>query len=148
MINYAKVLDYLDAIGNATGGAIDSPGCPHLRWWKDGTGANLSYAQFTSGTVNGITPAVPIIDPTAGTDKSNSVFFKILLGPATFGAASWVQMPKGGPFITDSANDSGTGTDVAPGSAVFTLPSDGSNVTGKQIQDDLRTWLQAGAPER
>lgn len=147
MINYARVLDYLDAIGNATGGAIDGPNCPHLRWWKDGTGANLGYAQFKSGTISGITPAVPIIDPTPGTDKSNSVFFKLLLGPATFGTASWVQMPKGGPYITDSANDSGTGTDTSPGSAVFTLPSDNSNVTGKQIQDDLRAWLQAGAPE-
>jgi hypothetical protein len=145
MITYLRVLAYLDAIADAAGPLIDSS--PHGRWWKDTTGANLTYAQFMSGTISGsgIASPVPIIDPTTGADKSDSFFFRILLKKDSYKGTPYNQMPHNAQLITDSANDSGTGSDTTAGSAVFNL-ADGTPITGKQIEDDLREWLKAGAP--
>jgi hypothetical protein len=147
MIRYSDALAYLDAIADATGGAIDAS--PHGRWWKDASGANLSYDHFKTGTITsaGIVPPVPILDQSPSTDKSNSFFYKILLGPGSSGGTRYKQMPDGGPLITDTAANTGTGngTDTTPGSVVFTL-GDGTLVTGKKIGDDLLEWLKAGAP--
>jgi hypothetical protein len=160
MIAYKDVLIYLDAIADATGGNID--GSPHGRWWKKpatdahgnpipGQLVNLTYDEFKKGSVTGggIAPPVPIVDPGTGTDKSQSSFYQILLGKYSFGGKTYRKMPDGGPFITDSAADSGTGdgTTTTPGSIVYTLSDGITTFTGKKIQDDLLEWLKAGAPE-
>lgn len=130
MIKYQDILNYLEAIAAASG---EVPSSPHGFWWKpDGTDF-LTYSQFKTGTVPGVgPPPVPIMNTAT---PEQSPFYEILLGPITVGGAAYLQMPDGGPYITDGG---GTGT--------FTLP-DGSTLTGKQIQDNIKSWLDNGFPE-
>jgi len=126
-IHYADITNYLDAIANNANGDVGS--APHQYWWHVNADINqppLPYDDFVSGEVFGI--GVPIID------KSNplsSVFYVLLTTPA--GAEGYPQMPKGGPFITDS------GFSVQ-------LP-DGTTVTGSEIQANMAEWLGSGYPE-
>ena len=156
MTTYNDVLNYLDLITDSVGDNVDAS--PHGRWWKKpaqdahgnpipGQVVPLSLAEFKAGTVTGtgITPPVPIIDP--GADKTQSSFYQILLGKLTVGTKIYPQMPFRGPYITDSAFDSGTGaaTDTTPGSIVYTLSNGVTTITGKEINDAIKQWLAAGA---
>jgi hypothetical protein len=121
-IGFHRVKAYLDAVAAANG---TLPGSPHGDFW------NVPYAQFIAGNVPGVdckgSPVVIIRKDNPG----QSPFFLILTTPA--GWCGMPQMPEGGPFISD---------DQQP----FTL-ADGTSVSGKQIRDDLATWLANGFPQ-
>lgn len=122
-ITFADIRAYLDAIADK---ALNDVGnSPHLRFW------NVPYNDFINGSVphtkcNGA--PIPIIDHA---DPKNSAFYLILIDPN--GWCNKREMPGGGPFITD------------PGYQV-TLAS-GKVVTGGEIQDDIKFWLENGFPE-
>ena len=127
-MTFARVKMYLDAIADNPADSGDINASPHGRFW------NVPYAQFISSTVPGGSRVhcnnnpIPIIDQA---NPSQTPFFLILTDPAGFCGIS--QMPAGGPFITDAGYQ-------------VTL-SDGTNVTGAQIQTDLLDWLSNGFPE-
>jgi hypothetical protein len=95
----------------------DIDSSPHGAFWQ------TDYKSFIGGTAAGVS----IIDTA---NPVNSAFYVIL----TKGFAGNDQMPAGpgGPYITD------------PG---YTVTIDGATVTGQQISDNLKTWLQNGYPE-
>jgi hypothetical protein len=120
-INFAKVQEYLDKIGQQANNNPANSG--HGVFWS------VKYAAFITGVVPGkhcMAHNVPIIDPVK---SINSAFYQILKGPW----CSMPQMPKGGPFATDAGY-------------TITL-NDGSVVTGDQLLKDIEEWLAAGAPE-
>jgi hypothetical protein len=137
-INFARVVTYLDAIANQPGVILDNS--PHGAFWR------LTRDQFVAGMVSGTSchtnvagasQNVPIPIVKKG-DAANSPIFNILIGmlqlPMTDGTTcKKMQMPGGGPFITDMG-------------ASITL-GDGTTVTGGQIQTDLQNWINAGCPE-
>jgi hypothetical protein len=120
-ITFKQLQEYLNAI--AAKANLDPANSLHGVFW------NTTYDAFMTGTVpnkhcNG--QAVPIIDPV---NKANSAFNQILRGPW----CGMPQMPKTGPFVT------------APN--YFAKLSDGSQVSGAKILQDIQEWLDAGAPE-
>lgn len=122
LIGFSTVQAYLNAVAEANGGILSSP---HRAFW------NVSYDHFMNGIVPDVKcngNAVPIINREA---PLQSPFFVIMT--TSTGWCGKRQMPGGGPFITDEKFQ-------------FTLP-DGSTVTGKQIREDLATWLQNNCPE-
>jgi hypothetical protein len=132
MIRYQDILNYLESIA-AESGQVD--GAPHGVWWKpDGTNF-LSYDQFKTGKVPNVGADVNIIKIDEAGHAEQSPFYQILAGPIEAGGKHYGQMPLGGPFITDSE-----------GTVTFTLP-DGSTITGKQIQENIKHWLNNGIPE-
>jgi hypothetical protein len=125
-INFARVQAYLNAIAGAANGDITFS--PHKDFW------NVDYATFQAGMVPHVTcpPGAggqPIPNLAPG-DRMQSAFNLILRTAAGF--CTMPQMPAGGPFITDNG---------------YSVNVNGVNVTGQQILDDLRDWLQKGAPE-
>jgi len=121
-ITFTRLTDYLEAV--ADHGNLDASDSGHGRFWK------TDYPSF----INGVVPSkkcngapVPIIQKP---DMVNSAFFQIL--QAKF-CTNMPQMPKTGPFVTD-------------GGYSVTL-RDGTAITGTQIVQDIRDWLNAGAPE-
>jgi hypothetical protein len=126
---YADVQAILDAIANNANGDVDLS--PHRRFWS------VSRQTFLSGevpniTIAGVTYHIPIVN---SSNPLQSAFFQILLGPLTVtsgaSTATIVQMPKGGPFITDSG---------------FSVTVNGVNKSGTDIQNDLTNWLTNGMP--
>jgi hypothetical protein len=125
-IVFSDIKAYLDAIADQAVQNIDDS--PHKRFW------NVAYADFINGTVPGVKSSgppiavgqpIPIIDKT---NPLNSSFFSILKS----GFAGKRQMPDGGPLITDGG---------------FQISVSGKTVTGKQLQDDIESWLKNGYPE-
>lgn len=121
-IGFLTVQAYLDGVA-ALNGAIASS--PHKAFWK------AKYEDFIAGNVPGVKcqgAAVPIIKKGA---PEQSPFFLIMTD-----ANGWCgkrQMPGGGPYITDDN---------------LQIPlDDGTVVTGKQVRDDLATWLRNGFPK-
>ncbi len=127
-VTYQTIINYLTSIAEAANLGPNDP--PHGRWWMRGGNA-LTYSDFISGTVRGVTcrsQPVPIIEQA---NPAQSPFYLILTQ-----ASGWCdipQMPLGGPYITDDGY-------------VVTLPN-GSQVTGAQISRDMLEWLQNGYPE-
>jgi hypothetical protein len=120
-ISFAQVQSYLNAI--ATKANLDAGNARHGVFWHS------SYHDFINGTVpnkqcNG--EPVPIIDPD---NKLDSAFYRILQA----GWCGMPEMPKTGPFVTDI----GYSVEL----------SDGSEVSGDKLLEDIREWLAAGAPE-
>jgi hypothetical protein len=120
-IAYSTLQTYLSKIADQ--GILDADNSGHQRFWLQ------PYASFISGFIPtkhcGANP-VPIV---AQEDRTESAFFKILLG-------TWCnmpQMPKAGPFITDDGYS-------------ITL-DDGTSISGAQISTDIHDWLAAGALE-
>ena len=123
-IGFKDVQAYLDGIAVANGSILSSP---HKMFWR------VTYEAFISGNVPGVQcqgAAVPIINTGA---PEQSPFFLIMIDPA--GWCGWPQMPPGGPNI-DPANDN-VQIDLA----------DGTVVTGKQVRENLATWLKNGFPK-
>jgi hypothetical protein len=130
MIDYDGLKLILDAIAdNAITGIGSSP---HGAFWN-----SMSRNQFTTGEVpnivrGGVTYHIPIVNAKKPDD---SAILRVLLGPFPVqqdGSSTTIpQMPKGGPFITDS------GYHVSIG---------GVDRTGAQIQADISEWLNNGMP--
>ena len=134
-IKFDRVKAYPDGIAAQPGVVLDNS--PHGPFWR------VARDEFIAGMVNNVSCRVnvggapqnvpiPIVHPG---DSANSPIFDILIGllqlPMTDGpTCRKLQMPAGGPFITD------------PGSSI-TL-ADGSTVTGAQVEADLREWIDAG----
>jgi len=122
-ITFADIQSYLEAIANKA--VNDIGNSPHDRFW------NVTYQEFINGVVphtkcNGQT--IPLID---NADPKNSAFYVILIDPN--GWCNKREMPGGGPFITE------VGYQV-------TLAG-GKVITGLQIQEDIKFWLENGFPE-
>lgn len=120
-ISFDKLQVYLDGIAAAAN--LDVGNSRHGAFWR------ITYQEFR----NGIVPTkkcdgqpVPLIN---STDPERSAFFIIL--QSSF--CGMPKMPKTGPFLTDSGS--------------MIQLSDGSNVTGQKIIEDIREWLQTGFPE-
>lgn len=120
-ITFQRLQTYLNAI--AANANLDVTHSRHGAFW------NVSYKEFMTGVVPNKRcneQPVPIINQD---DMPNSAFNLILRA----GWCSMPQMPKTGPFATD------TGYSVNL--------SDGANITGAQILSEIQAWLEAGAPE-
>jgi hypothetical protein len=122
-IRYADILTYLDAIATKANNPVAD--APHGQWWS-----GLSYQQFLSANVLGVN----VMD----TDTPlQSAFYVILTSQS--GYQGNPQMPgsitskPAGPFITDSGYTA-------------TL-SDGTTITGAEIQANMESWLSNGFPE-
>jgi hypothetical protein len=123
-ITFVRLQEYLNKI--ADHGHLDPVNARHGVFW------NTTYQAFITSTIPNKRCSgqpVPIIDPVT---KSNSAFYQILKA-GWCAAPQMPQMPRTGPFVTD-ANYS------------ITL-SDGTNVSGSKILQDIGDWLDAGAPE-
>jgi hypothetical protein len=129
-ITFSDIKIYLDAIIDKTGLVGD----PHQRFW------NIPYADFITGNIPHVKchgNPIPIInrtvDPVTGLpDPLKSSFYLILTDPNGF--CDKPQMPPVKDLhITDAGYQ-------------VTLP-DGSILTGKQIQDNISSWLLNGFPE-
>ena len=123
-ITFKRFKQYLDAIDAA--GDLHASDSGHGVWW------NIDYAPFKSGTIPSKkcnAQPVPIFN---SANPKQSAFYLILQG-GWCQNPSMPQMPKTGPFITDSGYS-------------VTL-SDGTVITGTQIIQDIGDWLAAGAPE-
>jgi hypothetical protein len=119
---------YLEAIANNPNDVGDINQSPHGRFW------NVPYKQFVTGTVPGGQQVECNNNPTPIINSGNpsqSPLFLILTDPNGF--CGMPQMPEGGPFITDANYQ-------------VTL-SDGTTVTGAQIQQDMLNWLTNGFPQ-
>jgi Ferritin-like len=138
-IRYADILAYLDAIMSIEHGDIEKKS-PHLVFWhnppKKG-GGPLSYHDFTTGNVPGLEddglPTIPIMDTA---NPLQSAFYVILTNKngLQFQGASIQQMPEKGPFITD------------PG--YKTKLANGTEITGQEIMDNMKSWLENHFPEK
>jgi hypothetical protein len=138
---YSDITLYLDAIAdNANGLMSDSP---HQYWWHQDPTNELSpylaYKDFVTGTVNGVTDnqgnPIPIIGTDSKqTDPLQSTFYILLTTKG--GSGSFPQMPKGGPFVTDSDFSVTLGPNGT-----------GPTVTGAQIMANLQEWLGNGYPD-
>lgn len=127
-IVFADIQAYLDGIADNANGDVDQRS-PHKRFWK------VAYTDFVNGDIPNVTSSgapippgkpIPIINKV---DPVNSSFFAILLA----GFAGKLQMPDGGPLITD------------PG---YQITVGGKSVTGTQIKTDIQSWLANGFPEK
>ncbi len=122
-ITFADIQAYLEAITNKA--LNDIGNSPHDRFW------NVTYNEFVNGNVPHTNCNAQPIPHINHADPINSAFYLILIDPN--GWCNKREMPGGGPFITE------------PGYQV-TLPG-GKVVTGTQIQDDIKFWLENGFPE-
>jgi hypothetical protein len=135
--NYSDIIMYLDAIANNANGNVAS--ASHGYWWHVNQDINqgpLAYKDFVTGTVYGVTDSSGNPIPIIGTDSKQtnplqSAFYILLSTPG--GSGGFQQMPKGGPFITDS----GFSVQLA----------NGDTVTGAQIMANLKAWLGNGYPQ-
>jgi hypothetical protein len=121
-IGFQTVQAYLNGLAALSGTIASSP---HKAFWR------VDYETFRDGNVphvkcHGLD--VPIIRKDAA---DQSPFFLILTDPT--GWCHFPQMPEGGPFITQD-------------DLQITL-ADGTSVTGKQVRQDLATWLKNGFPK-
>jgi hypothetical protein len=120
-ITFVRLQSYLTAIASKAN--LDAANAGHGVFW------NVSYQDFLNGNVPNkkcnLQP-VPIINQA---DKPSSAFNQILRA----GWCGMPKMPKTGPFATDAGY-------------TVTL-SDGTDVTGQKILQDIQEWLEAGAPE-
>jgi hypothetical protein len=123
-IGFPMVQAYLDAVAAANG---TLPSSPHQDFW------NVPYNTFITGNVPGVScqsQPVPIINTAT---PLQSPFYLIMT--TTTGWCGMKQMPKGGPFITVDTNQ-------------FPLvDGSGTTASGKQIREDLGTWLANGYPK-
>jgi hypothetical protein len=129
-VTYANIIAYLDAI--AADATLDIGGSPHGIFWRDGNGVALTYNAFKSGNVPQVTcngNAIPIMDQNT---PLQSPFFVILTSAAGF--CNKPQMPKTGPFITDT-------------NPPYVALVNGTQVTGPKIIADMTSWLSNGFPE-
>ncbi|QND61617.1 hypothetical protein [Mesorhizobium huakuii] len=120
-ISYKTVQQYLDAI--ALNANLDAGNAGHKVFWHQ------PYAAFITGfipTKQCAGQPVPIIDPK---DKVNSAFYQILKA----GWCGMPQMPKTGPFVTDKDYSVKLGN--------------GETISGDEILQGIRAWLEAGALE-
>jgi hypothetical protein len=89
---FAEVQAYItNALTSQQQTDLNSPGCPHKAFWN-----NLTYEQFTGGSVPGVSPAVQIL--VVG-DSKNSNIIQALQGTGLFdpNTGSYPQMPADGP---------------------------------------------------
>jgi hypothetical protein len=140
---YSDIIMYLEAIATASG---QVSGAQHQFWWRlDPTGNSgttpLAYKDFVTGTVNGISPAVPIIGVDSNqTNPLQSTFYLLLItvgGNQDPGGNFYPQMPQGGPYLTDTVPPFSTGVKLA----------NGTTITGSQIIANMTEWLGNGYPE-
>jgi hypothetical protein len=128
---YADIIMYLDAIAANANGDVGS--APHGYWWhinQDNSQGPLAYKDFVTGTVSGI--GVPIIGTDANqSNPLQSEFYILLTTPG--GDGNFPQMPKGGPFITDSGYS-------------VTL-SNNQTISGADIAANMKEWLGNGYPQ-
>lgn len=120
-ISFTRLQEYLDAI--AAKGNLDAANSGHRVFW------NVSYNDFINGSIPNKhcnSQPIPIIDQN---NKVRSAFYQILRG----GWCGMPQMPRTGPFAT-SDNYS-------------VKLTDGSVITGAKILQDIKEWLESGAPE-
>jgi len=121
-ITYADILEYLTAIAKNASNPISAS--PHGDWWS-----GLSYTDFKAGQVPNL--GVQIMDLNS---PLQSQFYLALTG-----TSAGSQMPgtvsstPAGPFITDP-------------NYTVTL-SDGTPISGAQIQQNIQLWLINGFPE-
>lgn len=103
---------------------------PHKRFWS--SHQTLTTQPLTRPKCQGqdIFPVKFLDAERTKVDADNSPMFLILIDPNGF--CSREQMPPGGPFIT------------APNYKLRL--SDGTDVTGAQVKQDIHDWLAAGAP--
>lgn len=134
---YSDITLYLDAIADNANGLMSK--APHGYWWHQNQTESdpvLAYNDFVTGTVYGVTDnqgnPIPIIGTDAKqTNPLQSTFYILLTTPG--GNGTFPQMPKGGPYITDSD---------------FSVQlNNGVTVTGAQIAANLKEWLGNGYPE-
>jgi len=135
---YSDITLYLDAIADNANGLMSK--APHGFWWHQNPAEEsspyLAYNDFVTGTVNGVTDnqgnPVPIIGTDSKqTDPLQSTFYLLLTTEG--GNGTFPQMPKGGPFITDSD---------------FSVElNNGVTVSGAQIMANLKEWLSNGYPD-
>ncbi len=123
-ITYRDIQSYLEAIASNPKNKRSADNSGHGRFW------NVPYQQFIGGDIpnedcNGL--AIKIVDA----DPSKCAFYQSLKNPA--GSCNSQQMPKKGPFITD------TNYSVTLG--------DGSVVSGADIDANIVWWLTHGMPE-
>jgi len=129
-VSYARIQEYLDKIlAKDTTGSIDES--PHKVFWK------VDRDTFVKQSVPHVScngKPMPVVK--VG-DSANSPLYLVLISDGASGAAcKKPQMPAGdpgGPFITD------------PGYQI-TL-GDNTTVTGSQIQQDVKDWIDSGCPE-
>ena len=137
-ITFHDIQMYLDAIADNANLSVDNnPSCPHERFWS------VKYVDFVNGVISNVKSNPPIPIPCMGqpipiinqADPINSSFFLILKG----GFCNKRQMPAGGgPFITDKP----------PAAPMFqVILSDGTNINGQQIIDNIAKWLTTGFHE-
>src|SRR5438105_1006748 len=111
-ISYETLIKYLDAIDNK--GNLSAAGAPHGVFWRDAASKQLPLAIFKDLSIT--VPGGPVkIFNAAQPDQSP--LYLILLGP-------WngrPQMPKSGPFITDT-------------NPAYSVIVDGNAVSGNQIK--------------
>ncbi len=125
-VTYETILKYLDAIDLK--GNKSASNAPHDVFWKDSQGNNLPLATFKGLSIAVPNGPVKIFD--AG-QPDQSPLYLILLGP-------WngrPQMPKTGPFITDTNPD-------------YSVDIGGTTVTGSQIKRDLLAWIRQEFPHK
>src|SRR5579883_2755258 len=123
-ITYETLIKYLDAID--LNGNLSASGAPHGVFWKDANGNNLPLATFKGLSIT--VPGGPVkIFNAAQYDQSP--LYLILIGP-------WngrPQMPKTGPYITDT-------------NPAYSVTVDGNPVSGSQIKADFLAWLKQEFP--
>jgi hypothetical protein len=116
---------YLEGIANNPANNRDVDISNHLRFWS------VSYQSFVSGNVPGENcngNPIPIVNK----DPAQCALYQALKNPS--GECSLGQMPKKGPFITDAG---------------YTVKlSNGTSISGADIDADIVWWLTNNMPEK
>jgi hypothetical protein len=128
-ISFARLQEYLDLIVSKEGGNIGA--APHRRFWSSHQSLTTQPLPRPKCQGQDIHPVKFLDVKMTMVDADNSPLYVILTNAQGFCQKD--QMPAGGPFITDAGYS-------------LTL-SDGTVVTGAQVQRDIHDWLAAGAPD-
>ena len=122
---FSDIQMYLEAIANNPKDKRKVDNSGHGRFW------NVSYAQFTTGTIpnedcNGA--SIPIVNK----NPTQCAFYQALKGKS--GWCQLGQMPQAGPFITDAGYS--------------VQLSNGTTISGADIDANIVWWLTNNLPEK
>jgi hypothetical protein len=124
--HFTDIQNVLDAIAAAdTSNPLSN--APHNTdsgspFWRETGNLDSDYTTFTTGTVPNF--GDPIMDTST---PLNSLFYTMLMG-----TGPGMQMPDGGPYITD---------------ANYSVNVAGNTMSGQDIQTTLQNWLSGGYPK-